>query len=165
MSFGLPLKIHGIPIIMWFKSNTNVIILATERFQKILRASTFNIFIHKWFKNIWAHSGDIIGNCNIQVQQPQHAAGRVGDAGRKHLLAARPAGTRSLFCLQKKESIIIQARDFWFTTGVAIPGHWIGMQKTGGAQFTQWMDGRPLQFTDWDNGIPRVTSNRHCVVL
>jgi hypothetical protein len=42
---------------------------------------------------------------------------------------------------------------------------WTGLTKTGGANYTAWLNGKPLTYTDWDAGNPAQYASENCVMF
>jgi len=50
-------------------------------------------------------------------------------------------------------------------TGLAKEGIWMGLTKIAGGNYTEWVDKKPLTYTDWDAGNPAQFSSENCVVF
>lgn len=40
---------------------------------------------------------------------------------------------------------------------------WMGLIKTSGQNYSAWVNGKPLTYTDWDAGNPAQYSSENCV--
>lgn len=53
----------------------------------------------------------------------------------------------------------------WHDTGLSNEGIWMGLMKTGGANYTAWLNGKQLAYTDWDAGNPAQYATKNCVMF
>jgi hypothetical protein len=42
---------------------------------------------------------------------------------------------------------------------------WTGLMKASGQNYTTWVDGKPLTYTDWDTGNPGAFATENCVMF
>jgi hypothetical protein len=50
-------------------------------------------------------------------------------------------------------------------SGLAKMKMWTGLMKVSGQNYTTWVDGKSLTYTDWDTGNPAALSTENCVMF
>jgi len=54
---------------------------------------------------------------------------------------------------------------YYKNSGLAKEGILMGLTKIAGGNYTEWVDKKPLTYTDWDAGNPAQFSSENCVVF